>query len=88
MMTFGQAIEELKNGKKVARIGWNGKGMFLYHVSPNRYVAITDAAKSFAGSDGKVSYGAYIAIKTAQGDVVPWTASQTDILSNDWVIVE
>lgn len=87
-LTFGIAIEMLKRGYKLARKGWNGKGMFLYHVPANRYMAITDAAKEIACKDGKVAYGAYIAMKTAQGNVVPWLASQTDVLAEDWVIVE
>ena len=87
-MNFGLAIEAMKKGKKVARRGWNGKGMFLYYVPEGRYPARTDAAKSIATEDGKVDYGAYIAMKTAQGNVVPWLASQTDILADDWEVVE
>ena len=87
-MTFGLAIEAMKKGHKVARAGWNGKGMFLYHVPANAYPAQTGAAKSYWGEDAKVPYGAYVAMKTAQDNVVPWLASQTDILANDWQIVE
>lgn len=84
---FGLAIEAAKKGCKIARRGWNGKGMFLYYVPEGRYLARTDAAKSIAAEDGKVDYGAYIAMKIANGNVVPWLASQTDILTDDWVIV-
>ncbi len=87
-MPFGSAIELMKSGFKVARKGWNGKGMFLYHVPANRYAATTKAGNEIAGDDGKVEYGAYIAMKTAQGNVVPWLASQTDMLAEDWNIVE
>lgn len=86
-MSFGQAIEAMKAGKKVARGGWNGKGMFLYYVPEGRYPARTDAAKSIAAEDDKVDYGANIAMKTAQGNVVPWLASQTDMLAEDWAVV-
>ena len=86
-MNFGLAIEAAKIGKKIARAGWNGKGMFLYHVPAAAYPPYTDVAKeAFGGSD--VPYGAYIAIKTVQGNVVPWLASQTDMLADDWMIVE
>ena len=86
-MNFGLAIEAAKMGKKIAREGWNGKGMFLYHVPAAAYPPSTEVAKeAFCGSD--VPYGAYIAMKTAQGNVVPWLASQTDMLSDDWKIVE
>ena len=87
-MNFGAAIEALKQGKKVARQGWNGKGMFLYYVSAGCYPVKMEAAKSIADENGMVEYGAYIAMKTAQGNVVPWLASQTDMLAEDWVIVE
>lgn len=86
-MNFGLAIEAAKMGKKIARDGWNGKGMFLYHVPAAAYPPSTEVAKeAFCGSD--VPYGAYIAMKTAQGNVVPWLASQTDMLADDWKIVE
>lgn len=86
-MNFGQAIEALKQRKKVARKGWNGKGMFLYYVPSASYPPSTDIAKeAFGGQD--VPYGAYIAMKTAQGNVVPWLASQTDVLAEDWEVNE
>ena len=85
---FGEAIHKLKAGSKVARNGWNGKGMFLYYVPANNYKAITEAAKSIMDENGNVPYAAYIAMKTAQGYVVPWLASQTDVLAEDWVVVE
>jgi len=93
-MNFGDAIAALKENKKVARSGWNGKGMFLYYVPENRYPAVTDigkqigiAASGTSEWDGKVPYGAYIAMKTAQNNVVPWLASQTDVLAEDWEVI-
>lgn len=88
LFDFSEALNLLKAGNRVARNGWNGKGMFLYYVSEGRYPVKMEAAKSLADEDGLVSYGAYIAMKTAQGNVVPWLASQTDLLSNDWTVVE
>jgi hypothetical protein len=99
-MSFGHAIVALEEGQKVARSGWNGKGMFLYYVPANSYPAQTEVAKAYWG--GKVEnnnpaagvpvpmvpYGAYIAMKTAQENVVPWLASQTDMLAKDWEILE
>lgn len=85
-MNFGQAIERLKEGKAVARSGWNGKGMFLYLVGKSTYRAQTEIAKKEFGEF--VRYSAYIAMKTVTGEVVPWLASQTDVLAEDWVYVE
>jgi hypothetical protein len=82
---FGQALKWLQHKQKVAREGWNGKGMFLYYVPANAYPATTEVGKSIADANGNVEYGAYIAMKTAQGNVVPWLASQTDILAEDWI---
>jgi hypothetical protein len=95
-MNFGHALIALKEGVKVARSGWNSKGMFLYHVPANSYPAQTDIAKAYWGAKQAadnpaapmVPYGAYIAMKTAQENVVPWLASQTDVLAEDWAVVE
>ena len=85
-LSFGLAIEAMKMGRAVAREGWNGKEMFLYYVPANEYAVTTEIARSYFGDT--VPYGAYIALKTMQGNVVPWLASQTDMLTDDWYIVE
>ena len=85
-LNFGLALEAAKCGEKIARAGWNGKGMFLYYVPENAYPPSTNVARDAFGGEN-VPYGAYIAIKTAQGNVVPWLASQTDMLADDWFIV-
>lgn len=86
-MDFGNAIRALKDGKRVERVGWNGKGMFLYYVPEGAYPARTEVAKKEWGEDALVPYQAYIAMKTVQGTVVPWLASQTDMLAEDWSII-
>lgn len=88
-MDFGSALHALRNGHRVARSGWNGKGMYLYYVPENRYAPTTPAGDEIAAGerDGLVPYGAYVAMKTAQNNVVPWLASQTDLLAFDWELV-
>lgn len=86
-MNFEQALGYLKTGGAIARTGWNGKGMFLYYVFANEYKATSHVAKLHFGEDAMVPYRAYIAMKTVDNDVVPWVASQTDILADDWEIV-
>ncbi len=86
MLDFGVALAALKAGKMVSRVGWNGKGMFLYYVPSNEYPPCTEIAKK-AFNGANVPYGAYIAMKTAQNNVVPWLASQTDMLAEDWVVL-
>ena len=87
-MNFGQALELLKQGKKVCRTNWNGKNQFVYLVPADRYIAKTEAAKQIADKDGKVSYRAYMALRTAQGDVATWVPSVSDCLAEDWKEVE
>ena len=88
MNGIGWAVKEMLDGKKVRRAGWNGKGMFIYHVPANSYPAQTGAAKSHFGENALVPYKAYVAMKTADNDVVPWLCSQTDLLATDWEGVE
>ncbi|MDE7426126.1 MAG: DUF2829 domain-containing protein [Lachnospiraceae bacterium] len=79
-MTFGIAVELLKKGFKVAREGWNGKGMYLF-------LAHGEDIQSCTGINEKCVD--VICMKTAQDTVVfGWLASQTDMLAEDWVIVE
>ena len=81
--SFGEAIKYIKRGMKVARKGWNGKGMFLEYVDPymNRQFQLieTNPAGTFLP---------WIGIKTADNGFVPWIASQTDMLAEDWVFYE
>ena len=83
-MDFGWAIKKMKQGKKVAREGWNGKGMFLKYFNP--------LAHGFADSfdiDGiSQPLLPFIMIKTADDMYVPWLAIQIDILAEDWEILD
>lgn len=91
--TFGQAIESLKRGFKVSRKGWNGKGMFLW-LKPAALVKSDwckdPLLKRIADDNGgEVEAIGTICIKTADGKILTgWNASQADILSHDWVLVE
>lgn len=87
-MGFGYAIDQLIAGKKVAREGWNGKGMYVYYVPGNKYDALTEAAKEIAGEDGKVQYEPYFAIKNVKGTISTWVPSINDCLAKDWYVVE
>ena len=86
-MNFGQALEALKAGKKVARENWNGKGMFLYLVSGSCFQVNRPPLMGIYPEGTEISYRPHIDMKTAQGDCVPWVASQSDLLEDDWVIV-
>lgn len=84
-VTFGIAIKALKSGKRIARKGWNGKGMFIYYVPANTYEANSLHAANYFGN--KVPYRAYMALVTAQDDVAAWSPSGSDALAEDWEIL-
>ena len=86
-MKFGEALEELKKGVKVARDGWNGKGMFVFLVPAGRFSAYTKAAIDIADEDGKVNYNPCFAIKNVNGTVSTWVPSVNDCLAEDWFIM-
>lgn len=77
-MNFGQAIEALKQGKKVARAGWNGKGIFIALQRPDEHSKMTHPY-IYIDTTGLQSDNPH-----APRSLVPWLASQTDMLSEDW----
>ena len=92
--SFGEAINFLKAGKKVARKGWNGKGMFLV-LCPGSEVPAdhmrVKPVKKFYQQEGRTSViiAPHIDLKAADGTYVTgWLASQTDMLADDWFTVE
>ncbi len=86
-MTFGGAIEALKNGEKVARSGWNGKGMFLFLVKGSTFKVNRPPLLGIYEEGTEINYCPHIDMKTADGSIVPWLASQTDVLAEDWTII-
>lgn len=68
-MDFGWALTQVKENKKATRAGWNGKGMWVALQVPDE--------------NSKMSQS-YLYLKTADGKLVPWLPSQTDLLSEDW----
>jgi hypothetical protein len=72
LFSFSAALEHLKKGEKVSRQGWNGKGMYIELQKPDKNSKMTLP---------------YIYMKTVDDKLVPWLASQTDMLSEDWMSV-
>ena len=71
MNTIGWAVKQMQDGQKVSRSGWNGKNMYLMLQVPD--------------ANSKMTLP-YVYMYTAQGDLVPWLCSQTDLLAADWGI--
>jgi hypothetical protein len=70
--TIGWAIDQMRDGEKVQRIGWNGKNMYIAIQNPDRNSKMTLP---------------YVYMFTAQGDLIPWLCSQADLLARDWQVV-
>lgn len=85
---FSKALLHLKAGGRVAREGWNGKGMFLFLVPGSVFKVNRPPLLGIYPEGTEVHYHPHIDMKTAQGYVVPWLASQADLLAEDWIIVE
>ena len=88
MMNFGDALQALKHGQKVAREGWNGKGMFLFLVPGSTFEANRAPLLGLYPEGTEITYRPHIDMKTVDGEIVPWVASQTDVLAEDWCVVE
>lgn len=109
---FGQAIEALKQGKRVARKGWNGKNMFIFQrpadvlplkTAVEQVKSLPQSVKNFLEGNcvdfigneipleeaASVKFTAYLCMYAADGSIVNgWLASQTDMLAEDWVILD
>lgn len=84
-LSFSRALELLKQGNRVKRSGWNGKGMWLLLINGK---AVKNAINDCYGNPDEPHLAPdvldAIYMRTAQGQLVPWLASQTDLLSEDW----
>lgn len=95
-LTFGDAIAALKEGKRVARDGWNGKGMFLFLLPANDGIptkvihdpALRAVIESEIGGDTFDALGSIRMFTADKKILTGWLASQTDMLSEDWVILD
>ena len=87
IMDFGGALTALKAGSQVARHGWNGKGMFVAYQAgyPDGIAINANTAKATGIPQGTVcAFRPYLMLKTADDEFVPWVASQSDLLADDW----
>jgi hypothetical protein len=110
-ISFGAALEAAKTGGRIARQGWNGKGMFVFmrpadelpiDMVIDKVKSLPQSVKDYYKQDvtdesgnrlpidenDKVKFTAYLCMKAADGSIVNgWLASQTDMLTNDWVVL-
>ena len=81
-MYYGEAVLLAKKGKKIARKGWNGKGMFVFYIQPDHWDFTTDV-----DNVDNLKTDPFLCMKTAGNTLVPWLCSQSDGLAGDWIEV-
>jgi len=87
MADFGDALRLLRVGHRLSRAGWNGKGMFIVLQAgyPDGIPINKNTAQATGIEQGTVCrFRPYLMMFTADGEFVPWVASQTDLLADDW----
>lgn len=85
-MDFGLAVAALKKKMQVARRGWNGKGMWLFIIQGSNDIAKLHGY-GFGEMLNEPTFRDAIFMKTVDNQLVPWTASQSDVLAEDWIVV-
>jgi hypothetical protein len=88
MHDIGWAVAQMRAGARVCRDGWNGKGMFLFLVPGSRFTVNRLPLLGIYPEGTIIDYHSHVDMKTAQGDVVPWLCSQSDLLATDWQLAE
>lgn len=84
-MDFGKAIELLKKGKRLQRKGWNGKGQYIELATNISYV---DASQEIINVNHDAIGNKAIAFVGTSGVQLGWLASQSDMLAEDWKVME
>ena len=85
---FGGALTAVKHGKKIARQGWNGKGMFAFMVNGSKFQVSRAPLNEIYPEGTEVEYRPHIDLKAADGTIGVWNPNMMDILAEDWQIVE
>jgi Protein of unknown function (DUF2829) len=86
-MDFSEALTALKQRRRLTRTGWNGKGMFVVWQAgyPEGIGINRNTAEATGIPEGTVcNFRPYLMMRTVDGEFVPWVASQTDLLAEDW----
>lgn len=87
-MNFGQAVEALKAGKRVARVGWNGKGMFLFLVPGSTFQVNRPPLLGIYPEGTTINYRPHIDLSGVDGAVSTWNPTCNDALAEDWCYVD
>jgi hypothetical protein len=83
-LSFSAALYHAKRGARITRAGWNGKDMFVFLVPGSTFLVNRAPLLGIYPEGTEIRYHGHLDLKTADGMVVPWTISQTDVLAEDW----
>ncbi len=87
-LDFSQALDAIKLGDKVKRTGWNGPDQFVFLVHGSTFIVNRPPLLGIYPEGTEINYHAHIDIRNQQGVIVPWLASQGDLLAEDWEVVD
>lgn len=87
-MNYGQALQAAREGKLIARQGWNGKGMYVFFVPGSKFIVNRPPLLGIFPNGTEIVYRPHLDMKYADGTVGVWMASHSDMLEADWMIVE
>lgn len=88
MMNFSQALEAVKQGYRISRQNWNGKGMYVFLVQGSTFKVSRPPLIDFFPEDTEINYRPHLDMKYPDGTVGVWLAANSDILENDWIVYE
>lgn len=84
-MNFGDALQHVKQGGRVKRLGWNGVGMCIFLVRGSKFTTNREPLISILGEGAEVTYNPHIDIKGPDGSISTWSPSNGDVLAEDWI---
>jgi hypothetical protein len=87
-MNFSQALEYIKQGRRLTRAGWHGRGMFVFLVPGSEFVVSRPPLLGIYPEGTTINYHAHVDMVAADGRVAPWLCSQVDMLAEDWELAE
>lgn len=87
-MDFSHALLLVKDGKKLTRTSWNGQNQFIFLVPGSTFKVNRHPLLGIYPEGTEINYRSHIDIKTADGSIVPWVSPQTDLLADDWEVVD
>ena len=87
-MNFSEALELIKQGKKLTRTGWNGAKMFVYYVRGSEFAVNRAPLIDMFANGTIIKYRPHIDLKAVDGTCGVWSISNNDVLANDWEVVE